>query len=55
MQRTFAALDTLGPAADRDALLSFAGPDDNGLPAAALERVRAITAAHDPDGLISRR
>jgi FAD/FMN-containing dehydrogenase len=50
----FAALDTLGPPADRDTLRTFARHGDRTLPAAAARRVRAITAAHDPDGVLSR-
>ena len=52
LDATVAALDTLGPAADRDTLLSFARRGDNALPATSSERVRAITAAHDPDGVL---
>ncbi len=47
LDTTFAALDTLGPAADRDTLLTFAGPGDDALPAPAVDRLRAITAAYD--------
>jgi FAD/FMN-containing dehydrogenase len=49
---TFAGIDGLGPAADRGTLLTFAGRDDHALPAARLERVRAIARAHDPDRAI---
>ncbi|HWM08308.1 MAG TPA: FAD-binding oxidoreductase [Solirubrobacteraceae bacterium] len=52
LDETLAALDTLGPAADRDTLLTFAGPGDQGLPAAALDRLGVITAAHDPDRVV---
>ena len=46
LRSTFTALDALGPPADRDTLLSFAGSGDDGLPAEALSRVRAIRAAY---------
>ena len=52
LRNTFSALDTLGPAADRDTLLTFAGPGDDVQPAASSDRLQAISAAHDPDGLI---
>jgi FAD/FMN-containing dehydrogenase len=47
LDTTFSALDTLGPAADRDTLLTFAGPGDGALPAPSADRLRAITAAYD--------
>ena len=53
LETTFAALDALGPAADRDTLPTFAGPGDVALPAAATDRLRAISAAQDPDGVLS--
>jgi FAD/FMN-containing dehydrogenase len=46
LDNTFAALDALGPVADRDTLLSFAGPGDDTLPAPSADRLRAITAAY---------
>jgi FAD/FMN-containing dehydrogenase len=52
LRDAFAAIDTLGPPADRETLLSFAGRGDRVLPAAARDRLRAITAAHDPAGLL---
>jgi hypothetical protein len=52
LDETLSALDSLAPAADRDTLLSFAGRGDRTLPAAALDRLRAIIAARDPDGAL---
>ena len=52
LDETLSELDALGPAADRDTLMTFAGRGDRALPSAALDRVRAITAAYDPDGLL---
>jgi hypothetical protein len=52
---TFAALDQLAPASDRDTLLTFAGRGDTGLPAASRDRVRRVRDAYDPDGLVCGR
>jgi len=52
LHTTFATLDTLGPPSDRDTVMTFAGPGDAALPAATHERVRAVTAAYDPDGIL---
>jgi FAD/FMN-containing dehydrogenase len=52
LDSTCAALDTSGPAADRDTLLTFARRGDDVLPAASADRLRAITAAWDPDGAL---
>jgi hypothetical protein len=53
LHHTFSALDALGPAADRDTLPTFAGRGDRVLPAAARDRLRAVTAAYDPAGVIA--
>jgi hypothetical protein len=45
LHTTFSALDKLGPAADRDTLLTFAGRGDSALPAAAANQLRAVIAA----------
>jgi hypothetical protein len=55
LDETFAVLDRLGPAADRDTLLTFAGRGDEAVPAASRDRLRQIRAAYDPDGPISCR
>jgi FAD/FMN-containing dehydrogenase len=55
LAETFAALDALGPPADRDTLLTFAGRGDRALPTASWDRLRQIRAAYDPDGLLGGR
>jgi hypothetical protein len=55
LDHTFAAIDALGPVADRDALMTFCGHGEHGLPATTRERVHAVTAAHDPDGVFVGR
>ncbi|MBE2319813.1 FAD-binding oxidoreductase [Solirubrobacter sp. CPCC 204708] len=55
LRDTFAAIDTLGPAADRDTLLTFAGRGDAAVPAASRERLQRVRAAHDPDRLLGDR
>jgi hypothetical protein len=52
LETTCAAIDTLGPAADRGTLLTFARLGDDVLPAASADRLRAIVAAYDPDGAL---
>ena len=52
LQTVFSVLDTLGAPADRDTLLTFAGPTDAALPEATRRRLQAITAAYDPAGII---
>jgi hypothetical protein len=55
LDHTFAAIDALGPAADRDALMTFAGHGERALPAITQQRVHAITAAYDPEGVFVGR
>ncbi len=55
LHETFAALDGLGPAADRHTLLTFAGRADDALPAATRNRLGQIRAAYDPDRLLGDR
>jgi FAD/FMN-containing dehydrogenase len=50
LHTTFAGLDALGPAADRDTLPTFARRGDGTLPAASANRLRAVITAHDPEG-----
>jgi FAD/FMN-containing dehydrogenase len=55
LDHTFAAIDALGPAADRDALMTFAGHGERALPVTTQQRLHAVTAAHDPEGVFVGR